>query len=64
MKRIRSTKFSAGSGGQKTRASGNNISINMTRESFFDHLQGANENRFIPFNNMPTNCTKYKFYSA
>ncbi|CDW81839.1 UNKNOWN [Stylonychia lemnae] len=62
LKRIRSTKYSAGSIGQaKTRASANNYSMNMTRESFFDHLQGANENRFVPFNNMPSNCTKYKF---
>lgn len=30
------------------------------RESFFDKLPGANENRFVPFNNMPRIFSKYK----
>ena len=36
----------------------------MTRESFFDYLQGPNENRFIPFNNMPSVCSKFKVSDA
>ena len=38
----------------------NYYSTNLTRESFFDYIQGPNENRFVPFNNMPSVCTKFK----
>ena len=31
----------------------------IQRESFLDYLQGPNENRFVPFNNMPRVCSKY-----
>lgn len=34
--------------------------FNLWRQSFFEKLKGANENRFIPFNNMPKNYSKYK----
>ena len=34
--------------------------ISNCRESFFDKLPGANEKRFVPFNNMPKIYSKYK----
>ena len=40
---------------------GGQSQANRVRESFFDYIQGPNENRFIPFNNMPKNCSKYRF---
>lgn len=38
-------------------------SQNHYRKSFFDQIPGANENRFIAFNDMPYNSSKYALNS-
>ena len=39
-------------------------SENFYRKSFFNYLQGPNENRFVQFNDMPSHCSKYAKNSA
>eukprot|EP00347_Sterkiella_histriomuscorum_P017160 403350437 len=57
LKRLKSQKFSAFSQAPKKQSF---VNSGLTRESFFDFIQGPNEKRFIPFNNMPQVCSKFK----
>ena len=34
--------------------------FHLWRQTFFDKLLCPNDNRFVPFNDMPKNCSKYK----
>ena len=39
-------------------------STNLYRKSFFDNINGPNENRFIKFNDMPNSSSKYALNSS